>query len=384
MSAANVYTKEIHDQLERYATWLPTDKITVGTVGQLVDKRFIPVSDVQKFGIRANVVKDPDTKASYKFVSSGTNEIAVAGSASGVPTSVGFVAAKLNINFSKANSVYFSLSGCTGSAIDDLISLGNQILDLVKKGRWQVEYAVVTRVVIAESATILQAQSNKAAIEFEGDSSGTPVLDLLKAGAKVNMNSQKSVGLNIFAEKRLTPLFSLAKVEYSFLDRILKKDPKWSYAVPREDVALKQIISHVNATPNIDVKSNLQNKTDLSLSVKLPKFGDYVDVSHLIDLTSKISAVRPKGAKKKPATLPDKTDLCTRVPGKDLLRTIDNLPHVNVDEAGMTDNFVHLNLRLPKSGSTVSTNPLFNLVLKAAKPKTRVNVNAELSFGEIA
>jgi hypothetical protein len=384
MSAANVYTREIHDQLERYATWLPTDKIAVGTIGQLVEKRFMPVSDIEKFGIRANVVKDPDTNATYKFVSSGTNEIAVAGSASGVPTSVGFVAAKLNINFSKANSVYFSLSGCKGSAIDDLISLGEQILDLVEKGRWQVEYAVVTRLVTAESATIVQAQSNSAAIELEGDASGTPVADLLKSGGRVKVNSQKAIGLNVFAEKPLTPLFSLAKVKYTFFDWMLNKNPQWSYAVLGKHVGLKQIVSHVNATPNIDFKSKIQNKTDLSLSVKLPKFGDYIDVSDLVDLTTKVSAVMPKGAKKKPATLPDSTDLCTRVPGKDLLRIIDELPHVDVDETGTTDDFVYLDLKLPKSGSTVSTDPLFNLALKAAKPNTRLNVNAELSFAEIS
>ena len=179
MSAADVYTKEVHSQLERYATWLPTDNITVGAVGQLQGKIFVPLSHLKNFGISANVVRDPNTQATYKFMSSGAKEVAIDASASGVPTSAGVGAAKLNIAFSKAHSVYFSLAGCVGYAIDNLLDLGAKVLEQVRNQQWQLDYVVVTRVVTAGAATILQADSKNASIELEGNASGTPASAVL-------------------------------------------------------------------------------------------------------------------------------------------------------------------------------------------------------------
>ena len=84
------------------------------------------------------------------------------------------------------------------------------------------------------------------------------------------------------------------------------------------------------------------------------------------------------------APVPSSADLCTRVPGKEFFKIINKLPDVDVDETGTTDDFLYLDLKLPKSGSRVSTDPLFNLALKAAKPNATATVNAELSFAEIA
>ncbi len=173
MSAADVYTDEVHGQLQRYATWLPTDNIKVGAVGILHDKVFDRYSDLKNFGIAFNQIKDPNTNASYKFMSAGVSEVEIAASVSDVPTSVGIGAAKLRIGFSKSHSVYLALYKCTGYAIDNLVDLGRKILELVERNEWQLDYVVVTRVVKAESATILQAEAKNTEINLEGDASGT-------------------------------------------------------------------------------------------------------------------------------------------------------------------------------------------------------------------
>jgi hypothetical protein len=197
MSAADVYTDEVHTQLQRYATWLPTDNIKVGAVGQLHGTVFVPLSHLKNFGISAAATKDPNTNATYKFMSVGVKEVAIEAKASGVLTSAGIGAAKLNIGFSKSHSVYLALYGCTGYAIDNLVALGHKLLELVERNEWPLDYVVVTRIIKAKSATILEAEAKNTEINLEGDASGTPVVDLLKAGASVKVKSQGSVGLNV-------------------------------------------------------------------------------------------------------------------------------------------------------------------------------------------
>src|ERR1017187_1991910 len=101
MGAADVYAEEVHKQLKRYATWLPTDPVSVGDVGQLQGEIFTRVSNLKNFGISVNAVNDPNTRATYKFMSSGAKEIAIGASATGGPTPGGTGSAGLNIAFSK-------------------------------------------------------------------------------------------------------------------------------------------------------------------------------------------------------------------------------------------------------------------------------------------
>jgi len=384
MSAADVYATEVHRQLKRYATWLPTDNVTVGAVGQLQGKIFTRLSDLKNFGISVNAVKDPNTEATYKFMSSGTKEVAIDASASGVPTSAGVGSAKLNIAFSKAHSVYFFLANCAGYAIDDLVDLGDKILKQVRNGRWQLDYFVVTRVVTAGAATILQAESKGTSVELEGDGSGTPVAELLKAGASVKFKSQGSVGLSIVAKSKLTPLLVLARVKYTFLDRLLGSEPKFSYTFGRNSIGLKPFASHIDATPNVDFASKVRTKNDLLLNVRLPKYGDYVDIADLLHLTAKTSGVRPARSPRVRILAPADFGIGTRVPRKRLLAVVDELPHVGLDKKASRGDFINLNLTLPKSGANVNVEPLFKLAMKAAKPKARATMSADLSFDEIA
>src|ERR1700688_1484221 len=110
MAAADIYAEEGHKQLKRYATWLPTDDVSVGAVGQLQGKIFTRLPHLRDFGISVNVVNDPNTNATYKFVSSGSKESAISASATGAPGGIG--SAGLKIAFSRADSVYFSLAKC--------------------------------------------------------------------------------------------------------------------------------------------------------------------------------------------------------------------------------------------------------------------------------
>lgn len=381
MGAADAYAEEVHKQFKRYATWLPTDAVSVGAVGQLQGKIFTRLAHLKDFGIAVNIVDDPNTHATYKFASSGSKESAISASATGAPGGIG--SAGLKIGFSKADSVYFLLAKCVGHAIDNLVDLGAKVLRQVQSGQWQLDYVVVTRVVTAGSATILQSESKGASIELEGDASGTPVADLLKAGTSVKIKSQSSVGLSIVAESKLTPLLGLAKVKYTFLDRVLGSGPKFSYTIGRGSTALRDFGAHVDSLTNVDFANKESTKNDLLLNFRLPKYGAYVDVADLLDLTAKASTVRPARSPGARVVTASDFRLGTRIPSKRLRAVVDKLSFVDLDKKASEGEFVHLNVKLPKSGTKVSVEPLFKLAMKTAEPKARAVMSADLSFEEI-
>jgi hypothetical protein len=354
--------------------------VSVGAVGQLQGKIFTPLSHLRNFGISVKVVNDPNTKATYKFTS-GAKEAAIGALATDVPGGIG--SAGLSIAFSKAHSVYFLLAKRVGHAIDNLKDLGDKVLKQVQSGQWQLDYVIVTRVVTAGSATILQAESKGASIELEGDASGTPVVDLLKAGASVKVKSQSSVGLSIVGESKLTPLLSLAKVKYTFLDQVLGSGPKFSYTLERNSAALRDFGSHVDRLTNVDFARKETTKNNLLLNVRLPKYGTYVDIADLLDLTAKTSAVRRARAPGVRVVTATDFGFGTRVLNKQLRAVVDSLSFVDLDEKASEGEFIHLNIKLPKSGTSVSVQPLFTLAMKTAEPRARAIMSADLSFEEI-
>jgi hypothetical protein len=233
----------------------------------------------------------------------------------------------------------------------------------------------VTRVVTAGSATILQAQSKDASIVFEGDAAGSPVLDLLKAGAKVKVKSQSSIGISVVAESKLTPLLSLGKVKYNFFDWALGKRPKFSsYIAGHNSVGATRFYSIVDATPNIDLTTTADTKNDLNLDLTLAKYGDYIDIGNLLDLTSRASGTRVGNvARVQPSS---------RVSKAKLLSVVNKLPRVDVD-SDIADDCIKLKVKLPKSGATINVRPLMTFAMNAAEPKPKATANAELSFDEI-
>jgi hypothetical protein len=378
MSSIESYTSEVHAQTHRYATWLPTEIVTVGTVGYLEGTTFTPLRQLTKFGISANVVVDPNADAAYTFTSDGVNEIGGSVSSS-IPTSAGTGAAKLTINFSKAHSLYFALHGCVGSAIDDLVVLGEQILKLVKTGAWKLDFVVVTRIITAASATILQSEAKGAAVELEATATTTPLSDLLKIGGGAKMVLKKSVGMSVVTAKDLTPLLGLAKVNYTFFDRLFGREPSFPYVPSRRSIRLAPFTAQVSGTPHIDLAADTQAHGELRLNVRVPRTGEYVDIGNILELTAKAAPAR---VSRSISATPAIFGVPARMPKGQFLKLVDEIPNLELE--GTARKFIGLNVTLPKTRGYVGLTPLVQFAEKASKRQSSEHVVTQLSFEEIA
>jgi hypothetical protein len=388
-SAARAYTKEVHNKLEKYATWLPGENVQVGDVGQLQNEVFHRLAHLKDFKIACNVVKDPNSKTTYKCMSSTTRETEVSASAKGPTAGLGAVAGDLHISFSRKDSFYLLLTQCIGSSIDNLIKLGNEILKRVQTRDWQVDYVVVTRVVTAGSATILQASTSGSSVVLQGDESGNPVASLLEAGAAIKSKSDGAFSLSTVAQAKLTPLFNLGKVEYNWHNWFLGDDPTFKGDTGlKGSIGSKQLNDLVDSTPHVEFAGQSKTKNDLMLHVNLPRYGNYLDMSGLADLASVAS--RPRSSRGRGVgdisfrRVPTRFGAGSfRVDQRRLVSVVKGLRRVDLDQKASTKDYVRLNVQLLKSGATVSMEPVISLTKESAGQRAVATAKAELSFGEI-
>ncbi len=187
------------------------------------------------------------------------------------------------------------------------------------------------------------------------------------------------MGLSIVAESKLTPLLSLAKVNYTFFDRVLGNKPSFGY----KSVGLGSFSSQVDAAPNVALAGKVETKNDLLLSVRLPRSGDYVDIADLLDFTAKTTAATPTRSGRIRLATPSAFDLSSRVHRKRFLEVVSELPNFDLAEEGAAGDSINLNVTLPKAKGTVSVRPLFAFAEKVAEPRATASMKAELHFDEL-
>lgn len=397
MSSAEIYTKEIHDQLQRYATWLPSERVTVGDVGVLRDNIFTREAHLTDFGINATAVKDPATNATYKFMSAKTSETQGSVGAAGALPQGASAKADLTIGFGKKDSVYFFLTKCVGSAIENQLKLGTEILKRVKTKEWKLDYVVVTRVVNAGSATILQAASKNASIVFEGTAK-SPALELLSAGASLNVRSGSFSGFSAITKGQLTPLFTLGKVDYGILDWVLERDPEFTAStnVKTARIGVSRLRRIVESSPDINFASSPGTSPDHEeLTVMLPKYGEHVDINNLVEFAVNAhegfsiarKAVRGRiggGYKEEPIKPLSSLGLCNmRIQGKRIRSLANKKANIEWETKAGDKDYVQLSVMLPKSGTSVDFAPLLDFAGDAIQAKATATMTAELSFHEI-
>ena len=136
---ADIYTEEVHRNIDLYATWPPGEMLTLGDYGELIGDRFERRGNlITDFGISFKEKKYP-SNANYKFASSGKVQTAFKPKAqANLQGVVNILNASLDINFSSSNAVFFNAANCSQSSIDDIaFKLAKEIISLYKKYKWK-------------------------------------------------------------------------------------------------------------------------------------------------------------------------------------------------------------------------------------------------------
>lgn len=208
-SVSKKYTKEVKEQFDYSATWLPTMQVAPGDIGRLRNYQYTHYSTLNDLGIKF-AVQEGSAQAEFDYCSSRSVSITTKAAGQVPPTGFGIAKADagVSIKFSRNKAIVLRLSNCTSTQIRSLDSVAKEILTLYESDKWDKDNVVVTEAVKAESATIIISNSSNAQIDLVARGKISPSkTDLADVKAKFQVLKETNIATKLIASKNLTPLF---------------------------------------------------------------------------------------------------------------------------------------------------------------------------------
>lgn len=208
-SPASNYQKEMHNNLEFFATWLPATRIQLGDFGTFEAGSFRTVGTLEELGIKYG---SSEKGTPYSLSYSAGTERTVGGTAEASST-VPIVSSQVSIRFTKAGGYVFEATGVRNVELTDRMALATKILESYAKNEWKKGWFLVDGLCEAASATIIVSEDASSEIVFNA-TANVPLGSLPLANPKLGLtiSSQSGRIVHVVAEKNLTPLYTCLRV----------------------------------------------------------------------------------------------------------------------------------------------------------------------------
>lgn len=248
-----LYTKGIKRKLENYwAAWLPGTHFAIGDIGTLNGYLFEKVGTLDELKLKydAETATDPsplnissDSGVAVSFKAAGETNPSFA--------HTGAAEAGVKIEFGAQGAFILQAPETYESDVGDRLSLRRRIISAFKKGVWEKEWLVITRLLSTASATVLISKSSNASLECTTKAHLSGVVAALGAvDAGISIKYQQGDTISMIGGKNVTPLFQLSRLKTSFFSspKLVTKslratDPSLAELTPsrvRGDRAIKE------------------------------------------------------------------------------------------------------------------------------------------------
>jgi hypothetical protein len=246
LAVSKQYAKEIKRELNYSATWFPNVPVSLGDVGTIKDYQYHHKTSLDNLGIPFKKTKGT-TSDQIKY--SSRDKVSIYEKVSGqapLPGS-GFteVDAGVSIKFNKAEATVFHLLGCTSTVINDIKSIGDEIISRYKSKRWDKGNVVITEVVTALKSTILVSQSRDTQVDIKVKTGvGAPGFNLANIGNDSSWSTSKELGVEFVSAEYLKPMFKTRGI----------KKPWWKPGVEPIFITTSIDLSKVKIVDSSEVK----------------------------------------------------------------------------------------------------------------------------------
>lgn len=208
MSISRTYTRELRDNLNYTATWLPNLKLSLGDVGVLQGHTFTYRTNLGNLRIPFTQAA-PGAAADYRHVSSGSvqRDVKLAGQAPLLGSHLAAADAGITFSFTGERAVVFLASECTVRVIADQEPLKRAIQQAYDAGAWERDYVVVTELVEAAATTIIISEGSSGRYELKARADLVPTFEAINASGSFSLVHDSQIGFNCLARQGMTPLF---------------------------------------------------------------------------------------------------------------------------------------------------------------------------------
>lgn len=259
---AELYVKGIRKETKLYfAAWFPNEVLKLGDVGPLEGDFFRRTTSLDKLGISFSVRQD-ENPTPLEFISQqGTSfTTKIAGEANNAIPALPTAKAGISLSFSNEGGYVFQAAESYEPTIEDIASLNEQLRVALKDGRWEKNWAVITKIVNVPYATYIISNSSDSELVLEADADlKQGIVDLGNASINLTWRKQTGAFVKMLGAKNISPFFQLARL----------KRP-WPFGDPHLTTKMSRTFSTPNPlesiTPQI-VRENKEVEDSLFLDV---------------------------------------------------------------------------------------------------------------------
>src|ERR1035437_8317377 len=214
-----LYSKGIKTKLANYwAAWLPGTRFDIGDIGILNGHLFEKVGTLEELSFKyyAESTSDPSS-----LDISSESGVAISFKAAGETNPsfahVGEADVGIKVDFGTRGAFVLQAPETFHTEMGDRLTLQRRIIDAFKRGSWEKDWLVITRLVKATSATVLKSKSSNASLECSGQANLSGAATVLRsANAGIMVKFQQGDTVSMIAGQNVTPLFQLSRLKTSF------------------------------------------------------------------------------------------------------------------------------------------------------------------------
>lgn len=219
MKLVKQYTREIFDNLNYHATWLPSTIHNLGDIGRIQNYQFELITSLSNLGISYEPTIET-APADYEYASKKGVLITIkaAGKAPALGSHLTKAETGICLDFTAADAVVFQAADCEVTTIKNKQNLEADILALKSQGKWSTDFVVITTIVKSKSATIIISNESGAKVELAVDADAN-INNANIASLKIsnNLKYSSNVGFKVIGETNLTPLYKASGIKHRFL-----------------------------------------------------------------------------------------------------------------------------------------------------------------------
>jgi triacylglycerol lipase len=198
-----------------HANFPPNRPLALGDYGVLRDDVFQRMGNIAQLGITFATIDGP-ASTTFQFKSQGAVDVDFLAKGDIAPGGIPVVKAGIEIRFTKQDAVFFNAAGCTVTQVDDIAAIGRALADLLRDGRWDSEFRVVTNLVRATHTTAIASADRTSEIRLEATSDALAAIDLADASVRLQTKRSRSTALEIVTASEQTPLMQLSRLRGLF------------------------------------------------------------------------------------------------------------------------------------------------------------------------
>jgi hypothetical protein len=221
------YLDHMHKRSGFRAIWDPGRTMELGYVGKLDGHgSFTVYTTLEDEGIP--IKKNPGSSLIDEDYSSEEGidiSAKLAGEAPILGSTLTAAEAGFNIQFTKRDGVVFKTVGQSTEEIINMAEIEKAVLDKYATKNWEKDWFIITKLVRAQSGTIIISNSSKCTLDLKAKTDvGAGQIKLTDASLGLSLSKESGSSMKFIARAGITPLYSLMGVSHPMFFRAQFKD----------------------------------------------------------------------------------------------------------------------------------------------------------------